>query len=210
MPEDTVTVDGRTYREGLTPLTSYAARTLLSRVAPTAILPSEWTATTATPKGEPQMSNATSNTSEKITALTDQLVEALKDAAETNAQMTRRDRVSRLRIEALTDQLAVARRSADKANAELSRFRRGARLRIKTLEANLEEMDRHGLRPNWAGMIDRFVAERTAFADFEALLADDDMDYRPTLRGDRVAPLADIYDAVQAMRGDPRRAYRGD
>lgn len=36
--------------------------------------------------------------------------------------------------------------------------------------------------------------------------------YYPTLRADldgRNAELADLYDAAQAQRGDPRRAFRG-
>jgi len=34
--------------------------------------------------------------------------------------------------------------------------------------------------------------------------------YSPTLLGARARELADGYDAAQAARGDPRRAWRGD
>lgn len=69
-------------------------------------------------------------------------------------------------------------------------------------------------------VLDNLTLELTAWSSFDAML--DAADYRPTLlvrpynrssaeirRAARTEVLADAYDAAQADRGDPRRAYRG-
>lgn len=56
---------------------------------------------------------------------------------------------------------------------------------------------------------ERLVKDCCAFGSFEELLSAKG-DYRPSLYGSESARLlADVYDFVQARRGDARRAYRG-
>lgn len=66
-----------------------------------------------------------------------------------------------------------------------------------------------------ADRLDAAVARCTTHATFEAWIAACDAGpvYRPTIRFDLMGDadatlLADAYDAAQARRGDPRRAYR--
>ena len=66
-----------------------------------------------------------------------------------------------------------------------------------------------------AQRLDAAVARHTTNASFEAWIAACNAGpvYRPTIRFDLLgdadaALLADAYDAEQARRGDPRRAYR--
>ena len=69
-------------------------------------------------------------------------------------------------------------------------------------------------------VLDNLTRDLTAWSSFDAML--DAVAYRPTLavrpynrssaeirRAARTEVLADAYDAAQAARGDPRRAYRG-
>jgi hypothetical protein len=80
--------------------------------------------------------------------------------------------------------------------------------------ARLESLKAHGL-----GVIkfDGYLRERTGFRDFDSLL-NAKGDYAPTIAMGPIHEitdtqvirhaLADAYDAAQAQRGDPRRAFR--
>lgn len=63
--------------------------------------------------------------------------------------------------------------------------------------------------------LDTLTQELTGYDTFGALVADrgrEGSTYRPTLRADidpRYTILADAYDAAQAQRGSPLRAFRG-
>lgn len=69
-----------------------------------------------------------------------------------------------------------------------------------------------------ANLADKLTRELTAFRSFDEMLTAPG-NYRPTLMchpddfssrdGCRLMYLADLYDAAQRERGDPRRAYRG-
>jgi len=58
-------------------------------------------------------------------------------------------------------------------------------------------------------VLDTITTERTAFNSFHDLLTAGG-NYRPSIdvRDPLLALLADAYDLVQAVRHDPRRAYR--
>jgi hypothetical protein len=58
--------------------------------------------------------------------------------------------------------------------------------------------------------LDQLTREITAFEDFKDMVENTYPSYSPTLLGARARELADGYDAAQAARGDPRRAWRGD